>query len=365
MHTRLVVRLLGLPLAALLFLSALTACGGGGGGTTTLVWTATGDLQALRRDHVAVRLLDGRVLLVGGGADPRGEVYDPASGTFASTNPMPVFHGSGLSGTLMDDGQVLIVGGGGSGRGDASLYDPATNAFTSLGVVLKTPRAYHAAVKLTDGRVLILGGHDAQGTALADVEVYNPIPQTLSTRASLATARRQARAALLPNGEVLVCGGYGTARLASVERYDPTLNTWSAAAPMHKAGVPWSLTPLPGGDLLVNVDADLERYHAALGTWTQVGTLTGRIAGAMASPMADGRVVFAGGAAALGPVVTAAVEIFNPDFNLLYPGPSMGVRRQEATLTLLLSGKLLVAGGLQDKNGGFPELGSAELLGPP
>ena len=49
---------------------------------------------------------------------------------------------------------------------------------------------------------------------------------TWSPTGSMSTARSDHTATLLPDGRVLVSGGYGQ-RLGSAEIYDPALGTWS------------------------------------------------------------------------------------------------------------------------------------------
>src|SRR5437867_2461569 len=56
-------------------------------------FSSTGDMLAGRSDHIAVRLLDGRVLVAGGRTDGRtglatAELYDPNTGTWTATGSM-------------------------------------------------------------------------------------------------------------------------------------------------------------------------------------------------------------------------------------------------------------------------------------
>jgi hypothetical protein len=112
----------------------------------------------------AVRLADGRVLLVSGLKDGLGmaeaEVYDPDTGTFTPTGPLA----SGRfapSATLLGDGKVLVVGGqaseSGDKIGDAEIWDPATGTFSPAGTLLQA-RVDHTATLLEDCSVLIVGG---------------------------------------------------------------------------------------------------------------------------------------------------------------------------------------------------------------
>ena len=73
-----------------------------------------------------------------------------------------------------------------------------------------------------NGKVLVAGGDDGVGS-LASAELYDPVANTWSPAGSMTTARYYHTATLLPNGRVLVAGGYGDGRsyLASAELYDP------------------------------------------------------------------------------------------------------------------------------------------------
>jgi hypothetical protein len=90
-----------------------------------------------------------------------------------------------------------------------------------------TPRYGHTATVLVLGgaKVLFTGGHTTLGsaaTASAEVDdLESPVP-AISPTASMANARADHTATLLPNGKVLIAGGRdGSNVLSSAEFYDP------------------------------------------------------------------------------------------------------------------------------------------------
>src|SRR4029079_5211934 len=92
---------------------------------------------------------------------------------------------------------------------------------------LVTARANHTATLLPNGNVLVAGGYYAGGI-LASAELYDPASGTWSATARLHNGRERHAANLLPNAKVLVLGGYyRTLTLSSVELYDPASGTWT------------------------------------------------------------------------------------------------------------------------------------------
>ena len=116
-----------------------------------------------RYGHTAVRLLDGRVLVVGGANhdeenDTSAEVYDPDSGTWSATGNMVRPRGGfAFAATLLRDGKVLV----GDGQG-AEVYDPEVGTWTVTGpmAVMDPDGTSHwgSATLLRDGRALVV--HD-------------------------------------------------------------------------------------------------------------------------------------------------------------------------------------------------------------
>jgi hypothetical protein len=139
-------------------------------------------------------LADGRVLIAGGSGDWAGfdirsdaELYDPQTGTFSITGSMTVARAMQTA-VMLTDGRVLVIGGGNDTKGDgldsAEIYDPKTGTFSSTGS-MATARILNTATVLTDGRVLVTGGSlvdgwNMSGPFVASAEVYDPKTGTFS-----------------------------------------------------------------------------------------------------------------------------------------------------------------------------------------
>src|SRR4051794_24412421 len=87
---------------------------------------------------------------------------------------------------------------------------------------LAPSRNSHTATLLPNGRVLVAGGyHSGSPFYLSSVELYDPATGIWAVTASLGTARVDHTATLLPNGKVLVVGGQGgSGALTNAELYD-------------------------------------------------------------------------------------------------------------------------------------------------
>src|SRR6266496_3975769 len=74
---------------------------------------------------------------------------------------------------------------------------------------LNTARVRHTASLLPNGMVLVAGGFDTSGFFTSSAELYDPASGTWTATGSLNTGRYGHTASLLPNGMVLVAGGFG------------------------------------------------------------------------------------------------------------------------------------------------------------
>jgi hypothetical protein len=172
-------------------------------------------------------LLDGRVLLTGciascsAGAT---ELFDPKTTTFSTTGPMKGWLNVNTATVLMS-GKVLFVGNAENdgSPGDAEVYDPAGGAFSTIGKTM-APHEFSAAVRLADGRVLIAGGQLPGGSGSPGVDLYLSATGTFVSAPNMTTGCHEQTATLLPDGTVLIVGGYSTwpVPTSSAEIYKPT-----------------------------------------------------------------------------------------------------------------------------------------------
>ncbi len=201
-------------------------------------WGATGTMAEVRTVHTATLLTTGpnagKVLVVGGSdrassniATAGCELYDPAAGTWSATGSLSESR-SQHTATLLPSGQVLVAGGqytigASTNRSSAELYDPDTGTW-SPAATMSTPRALHTATPLPSGKILVAGGRiGPSGTAvLATAEIYHAPTDSWSPVASLVTPRALHSAASLPDGRVIVVGGFnGGTSLSSTEIFGP------------------------------------------------------------------------------------------------------------------------------------------------
>jgi hypothetical protein len=193
-----------------------------------------------------VLLGNGEVLIPGWIGMPRIQLYSPTTGYFR-WGPAMLTKADNRTVTVLPDGRVLFAGGGeNAGMGitvavfaKAELYDPATGKFTATGSMAHA-RQEHVAALLPDGRVLIVGGSDLEGKALNTAEIWDPKTGKFTATGSMTSARDAATATTLKNGKVLVASGYshGSAP-AFAELYDPATGKFTRTGSMA-VGRGWS-----------------------------------------------------------------------------------------------------------------------------
>ena len=324
-------------------------------------WSPTGSMAEAREGHASVLLPSGKVLMVGGysttGDVLIGELYNPATGAFASAGKMLDDHGFAPTATLLNNGKVLIVGGA-SNPSAAELYDPVSGQFTSAGQPVYPHGNISTATLLNDGRVLVVGGLAQPGSppgagSNSGAETYDPTTGTF-TRAGAMTANRNGHTAtLLADGRVLVAGGealFGGDPFDSAEIFDPSTGTFSPTGFMTEARSQQYAVLLSNGKVLVgggfaSIMTSAELFDPATGLFAQTGSMTsGARSTALAKLLSSGQVLVAGGKDSNSRATNSA-ELYNPATGTFVATGSMGAPRDQFTETQLLDGQVLVTGG--------------------
>src|SRR6218665_3210350 len=231
----------------------------------TNTWSAVSSMSTSRSSHTATPLPGGKVLVAGGYGGTfvtnlrTAEVYDPIQDTGSPTDSRSDPR-SEHTATPLSDGRVLITGGvggmyGGSVIWTGEVYDPVTATWSTTNSMV-SQRSRYTATLLSDGKVLVTGGYPKGAPAIANAEVYAPATNTWSAVSSMALPRGYHAATLLPNGKVLITGGIYGYDDPVEELYDPATGTWSAVGPMTTARYSHTATLLLNGKVLITGGQD-------------------------------------------------------------------------------------------------------------
>ena len=214
---------------------------------------------------------------------------------------------------------------------------------------MNVARTYHTATLLNNGQVLVASGRGVagnNGTQLqSTAEIYNPATGTFSKTGNVNTARMNHGAALLPNGDVLIVGGFGQAGcLSSAELYNPSTGKFAFTGSLSTGYCSATATLLNTGKVLVINGTNAALYDPSSGTFSNTGSLNVTRGGPTTTLLANGQVLVAGGQVA-GNTRTATAELYNPATGKFTLTGSMHTSRDQHTATLMNNGEVLIAGG--------------------
>lgn len=242
------------------------------------------------------------------------------------------------------------------------------------------------------GDVLIAGGADASNRSLASAEFFDPAAGQFVATGIAASSRASASSAALSATEVMLAGGFsGSAAiknfslnlegnvLSGAEIFDEATGAFSPAGKMAAARMGFTATPLSnsngkilvvgGQDNLGNVLDTAELYDPAARKFIAVNnTMSDRRMFHTATLLLSGKVLVAGGATNLSGDTTSSADIYDPASNSFTPATfPMDHQRAAHTATLftsgLLAGKVLITGGVGGSSFFFKD-SSAEIYDP-
>ena len=330
-------------------------------------WQATAP-PAIARAGATSTLLPGGDVLIAGGDTKIAELYDPATRSFTETGRMQAIRIDGTA-TLLPDGAVLLAGGRGpQGRqiASAELYHPGSANWSPTST-MSVARSGQTATLLPDGDVLVAGGGCNAGhvcdagsflASLSSAELYHPSTGTWSSAGRMHSGRQDGMAALLPNGNVLVAGGFSDCDddfcedTNSADLYNPTTGKWTSTGQLVSARERASMLVLGDGSVLLtggtvlDPDTDVnhplrlaELYDPSTGTWKATARMPVAHVGDSAALLPNGWVLVASGG-------TALSQVYQPDKGIWVDTGGTGAARRGQTVTALSDGDVLLTGGL-------------------
>ncbi len=274
-------------------------------------------------------------------------------------------------GTITADGVYTAPASGGPFHITArSVADPSKAAtaavilteggFRALSTPTLVPRANHTATLLPNGKVLIAGGNQNDGHTYlspSSAEVFDPLAETFSATGSMSIARAGHTATLLNNGTVLIAGG-GFSNEVTAEIYDPKAGSFTRVGDMT-AGRSWHTASLlndgrvliAGGFLQDGLCWDCtplktaEIYDPVTQTFSPAGDMPDARALHSASVLLDGKVMMAGGVGNGCPGTNNTVAVFDPSTNGFDAAVNLPRPRLGHTATVLDDGRVLITGG--------------------
>ncbi len=339
------------------------------------MWSMTGSMNHARRDHFAVLLDNGKVLIVGGTAGTA-ELYDPDTGVFSLIDDMALRQYQGVNGVKLLDGRVLIFGG----RQDrkVQIYNPVTNSSVVLQNQMHAVREWAQAILLNNGKVLLVGGKKwvgGMGVSLATAELFNPVDQTFTMTGMLNQHRGGPLATQLPDGQVLIIGGNqvtnpGFAKCPfAIEIYNPVNERFDRAGNMNLGGCVdiWSrMAPLLSNNkIFIPSDYRSQLYDIATQTFLQTSSTELQAIVKVATQLQDGKILLTGGVyhpSSGNPYSLASAERYDHENDVFLLLPYMMQPRSSHTATLLADGRVLVVGGYSTQIGS--DHTSAEIYDP-
>jgi len=243
---------------------------------------------------------------------------------------------------------------------------------------MHTARASHSATLLPNGKVLIAGGFSGGGgesNPYSTSELYDPRTGTFESGADMSIGRSGHTATLLKNGKVLIVGGW-TGRYAvrnSAELYDPATNRFTPTGNLVIERADNTATLLVDGRVLItggvgrqeNALNSAEIYDPASGRFAQTGSMVEPRGAHTATLLSNGKVLIAGGSSGHYPSQTIYrhAELYDPATGKFTSAGQANVARHKHAAILLRSGRVLILGG-SDNRDWHGEYSSAEVYDP-
>jgi hypothetical protein len=248
----------------------------------------------------------------------------------------------------------------------AAAQSPARSPATPTALQLSAPRAVHSIAALPDGSALFFGGCVGNscdtGPASSTVDRYDPKTRTIKEIGRLVLPRVGGSAALLPDGGVLLAGGWvGGSPTASLERYDVARRTSERLGDISAAQICQAVA-LANGRVLIIGEATIEVFDPAARRISKLSDTSPFLDSATITLLPDGRVLIAGGGVKQPP--RADAFLIDPATGRATSTGALSAPRVKHAAVRLLDGTVLIVGGsdVRGRNGG--KMKAMELYDP-
>jgi hypothetical protein len=263
-----------------------------------------------------------------------------------------------ISSILMDNGDFIFWDGWQQPE-PTEVWNPADpTTFTTL----NAPDSVFCdgAAQLPDGRILVIGGYGGLSTGqigIVNTNIFDPSTNTWTSVANMHFPRWYPDLTELADGDYVAISGNSTNASTwadTPEVYDPTANTWTElsnidTSEVHEEEYPFSYL-IPNGNVLTIGPSEDVTYemNVANQTWTPVGGQSGILNGSSIQYL-PGQILYSGGASSVTStepsVATTAVLNTNAADPTWQQTQPMQNNRIYHTLTMLANGQVLAVGG--------------------
>ena len=290
---------------------------------------------------------------------------ESAQSNIVTPSPVPLGQWSSLMTWPMVSVHSILLNNGNVAQWDGwsqpeptQVWNPSTQSFTNQ----TAPDSIFCSgtARLPDGRILVVGGYGLKSTGqlgIVDTTIFDPTTSTWSRVANMAFARWYPTLTELSDGRYVVISGNTSDEshwADTPEVYDPTTNTWTqlstiSTSQVHELEYPFSYL-VPNGDVFTiapSVDKSF-LLNVNAPSWTQVGGTSGVLNGSSVM-YRPGEILYSGGASSITTNVPAQTTTAVLDLNAPTPAWRQTAPMQNPriyhTLTMLADGTVLAVGG--------------------